>query len=224
MTKNIHFFILFKLFIICCLFNYSYSSLKFNIPNHREKCFTEEFYLEGSLLIRYDLKGTEYIKRNQLEKVLQKIKLMIKDPDGKIMKEIDLTNKKDKFVLKIEREGVYYICTKYYKTWNVPELPKEVLLGIKISSDFEHKELDKVLEKKDINNFMNSISNLKYKVMPTISSSKKELDEEDKIAKVIISTSNLYFTLSILQLILIFIIALYQIFNLRKFLLNKRLI
>ena len=104
------------------------------------------------------------------------------------------------------------------------DLPKDLLLGIKIRSDFSYKNVDEALKSKDVNNFLDQINSLKYKVIGPISSSKKEIDEEDKMAKAIISTSNLYFMLSIFQMVLIIIIAIYQIFNTKKFLSNKRLI
>ena len=65
---------------------------------------------------------------------------------------------------------------------------------------------------------------LKSKVLPSITSSKIELDEEDKMAKAIISTSKLYFKLAIIQLVLIIIIAVYQIFSIKKFLTTKQII
>ena len=65
-------------------------------------------------------------------------------------------------------------------------------------------------------NLVNQIKNLKYKVIPSISSSRKEIDEEDKMAKAMISTSNLYFLLTLIQVILIFIVVFYQL-NLLEF-------
>ena len=224
MIKFTNYLFLIFLTSFLILFNFSYSSLKFNIPNNRDKCFTEEIYIGGTLLIRYDLKGIDSVKKEYQEKVLKNIKLFVKDPKEKIIHELYLVNRKGKFALRLDKEGLYSICARYYKTWHVVELPKEVLLGIKIRSDYNYKSIDQGLNTKDVNNFLEQINSLKYKVIPSISSSKKEIDEEDKMAKAIINTSNLYFILSLFQLILIFIIAFYQIFNLRKFLLSKRII
>ena len=204
--------------------NLSNQSLKFNIPNNREKCFTEEIYTNSTLLIRYDLKGVESIKADNQEKVLKNIKLFLKNPKGKIIKELDLLNRKGKFAIYIDMEGVYQICSRYYKTWSVTELPKDVVLGIKIRTDYEYQSIESSLEKKDLDQFWEEIRILKGKVLPSISSSKVELDEEDKMAKTIISTSKLYLKLSIIQLILIIIIAYYQIFNIKNFLMKKQII
>ena len=121
-------------------------------------------------------------------------------------------------------DGSYHICTKYYKIWAVTELPKDVVLGIKIRTDYDHKSLEESLEKKDVNQFLDEMRALRSKVIPSITSSKIELDEEDKMAKAIISTSKLYFKLTIVQLVLIVIIAIYQIFSLKKFLTSKQII
>ena len=206
------------------LFIYINSSLKFNIPNNREKCFVEEIYIKGTLLIRYDLNGINSIKTEYQESTMKNIKLFIKNPKGKIIKELFLQSRKGKFALHVEEIGQYYICTKYYKTWSISDLPKDVLLGIKIRSDYEYKKIDKGLLKEDVNNFIEKMLEVRKNVMPSIEASKIELDEEDRTAKAIISTSTLYFKLTIFQLILIFIIAFYQVFNVKKFLTSKRII
>ncbi len=155
---------------------------------------------------------------------MKNIKLFVKNPKGKIIKELNLFERKGKFALYIDMEGVYQICSRYYKTWSITELPKDVVLGIKIRTDYEYQSLEASLEKKDLDKFWEELRILKGKVFPSISSSQVELDEEDKMAKTIISTSKLYLKLSIIQLILIIIIAVYQIFNIKNFLLKKQII
>jgi len=216
--------ILLPIFFLFCLFSMSYSSLKFNIPNNREKCFVEELYMKGTLLVRYDLKGIESIKPENQEKAIKNIKIFVKNEKGKNLQELFLNSPKGKFAVNIQERGMYFICTKYHKTWSLQELPKDVMLGIKIRNDFEYKEIESSLHKKDLDDFVGSMMLVKRNVIPSIAVSKMELDEEDKTAKAIISTSTLYFKLTIVQMILIIIIAFYQIFNLRKFLASKRII
>ena len=205
-------------------FNFCTPSLKFNIPNNRDKCFTEEIYTNGTLLIRYDLKGIELIRPEHQEKVLKNIKIFVKNPKGIIVRELYLTDRKGKFALLTDMEGTYQICSRYYKSWSITELPKDVLLGIKIRTDYDYQPLESSLEKKDIDRFLEEMRILKSKVVPSITSSKAELDEEDKMAKAIISTSKLYFNLTIVQLVLIVIIAFYQIFSVKQFLMSKQII
>jgi hypothetical protein len=206
------------------LFSFCYSSLKFNIPNNREKCFAQELYLEGTLLVRYDLKGIESIKQEYQEQAIKNIKIFVKNEKGKNLHELFLNSPKGKFAVHIQERGMYFICTKYHKTWSLQELPKDVMLGIKLRNDFDYKEIEGSIQKKDLDDFIGSMMLVKRNVIPSIAVSKMELDEEDKTAKAIISTSTLYFKLTIVQMILIIIIAFYQIFNLRKFLASKRII
>ena len=207
-----------------CLFGSIYSSLKFNIPNNREKCFIQEIYYEGTLLIRYDLNGIHLLKPEYQEKTMKNIKIFVKSPRGKIIREMFLENRKGKFAIHVTEGGHYYICAKYYKTWAVTDLPKEIVLGIKLRSDYEYKDIEKGLHKEDVDNFYSNILKLGKNIVPSIASSKQELDEEDRTAKAIISTSSLYFKLTLIQLIIIFIIAFYHVFHMRKFLDSKRII
>ena len=216
--------ILQTIFYLFCLFSNSYSSLKFNIPNNREKCFAQELYLEGTLMVRYDLKGIESIKPEFQEKAIKNIKIFVKNEKGKNIHELFLNSPKGKFVVHIQDSGIYFICAKYHKTWSLQELPKDVMLGIKLRNDFDYKEIEGSIHKKDLDDFIGSMMVVKRNVIPSIHVSKMELDEEDRTAKAIISTSTLYFKLTIVQMILIIIIAFYQIFNLRKFLASKRII
>ena len=167
-TLILNIVLFFSFFIFCK------TSLKFNIPNNRDKCFYEEIYSNGTLLIRYDLKGIESIKKENQEKVLKNIKLFVKDPNGKNVREIYLTNRKDKFAFLADVEGYYQICARYYKSWSITELPKDVMLGIKIRTDYDYQSLETSLEKKDIDHFKEQIRVLKSKVVPSLSTSKQE--------------------------------------------------
>ena len=162
MSKTIINLFLLYLSLFFQLFTYSSSSLKFNIPNNREKCFAEEVFMTGTLLIRYDLKGVDSIKKENQEKVLQNIKLFVRGPDNKIIHELNLVSRKGKFAFRVEKEGFYYICSKYYKIWAVTDLPKNVLLGIKIGHDYSSKDVEDGLKRNDVDNLREQISSLKY--------------------------------------------------------------
>ena len=97
--------ILQTIFYLFCLFSNSYSSLKFNIPNNREKCFAQEFYLQGTLLVRYDLKGIELIKPENQEKAIKNIKIFVKNEKGKNIHELFLNSHKGKFAIYIRSKG-----------------------------------------------------------------------------------------------------------------------
>ena len=193
MLKKIHFC---HLFLIIISFNLIKSSLKFNIPSYRDKCFQTEIYIEGTLLIRYDLTGFEnYFKGKEEQELFNNIKIFIKDGKGKNVYETSLKSRKDKFVIFLKDPQVYLICTRYFKPPRGRELPGFVVMGLKIRNDYLYTGIDNSLQKEDINNFWKKIRNIQKDIRPSIEAAKKELNEEDKTAKSLISSINTYYKL-----------------------------
>jgi len=211
--------------IILLSINLIKSSLKFNIPSYREKCFIEEIYIEGTLLVRYDLSGFEkdFTGKDQKE-LFKNIKIFIKDSKEVKIFETELKARKDKFVVFIKEPGTYQICTKYFRPRGGKELSNSVLMGLKIRDDSEYKELDSSIQKEDINNFWKKINEIKKEMRPTIEAEKQELNEEDKTAKSIISSANTYYILSFIQLGIIIIITAYMVYNYKDYFKKKSII
>ena len=59
---------------------------------------------------------------------------------------------------------------------------------------------------------------------PSLQAGKKEIEEEDKIAKSIFDSINLYFALSLIQLVIILLISVTALFNFRNFFKSKSII
>ena len=212
-------------FLLFALLNIAYSSLKFNILSYRDKCFSQEFYLEGSLLIRYDLTGFERdFPGNKAEELFKKIKISVKDDKGKPIYEIVLKSRKEKFVIFIKNAGVYQICTRYFKSRGERELSSNILMGVKIRNDYQYKKLEDSLHKEDIDNFWKKIREIKRDMRPSIEASKSELKEEDKVAKSMISSINTYYILCCFQLVIIVVITIYIIVSYQEFFKNKSII
>ena len=211
---------------LLCLISQINSSLKFNIPSNRETCFMEELYGETPLLIRYDLTGfTEAIKQEDQNEVLRNIKITIKNQQDKVVNELNLPHRKDKYVYHSIEEGRYKICVKFYRTWKYKELPKTVFLKLKFSTLFSNYGVEvEGLKKEDVKNFEDKLNSLKRLTHPSIASAKLEVKTEDETAQSIISTSNLYYKLTLIQIILIFVVTIYHVINFNKYLSGKRII
>ena len=213
------------IYLIIKGFNFIESSLKFNIPSYRDKCFQQELYLDGTLLVRYDLTGFEpYFKNQMLNELLKNIKIFIKDKDNKIIYETELKSRKNKLAIFIKGEGIYQICTKYNKPLRGKELPGTIMMGLKIRHDFLTENLEDSLHKDDIKKFWKKIRAIKQDVFPTFQIQKKEIEEEDKIAKSMISSINTYYKLCLVQLAIIILITFFTLYNYRNFFKNKSLI
>jgi hypothetical protein len=216
---------IFYFLVILTIFKNINSSLKFNIPSYRDKCFQTEIYTEGTLLIRYDLIGfEEFFKDKEQEELFKNIKIFIKNEKGKNVYETSLKNRKDKFAVLLKEAQVYQICTRYFKPRRARELPGFVMMGLKIRNDYQYTELENSLHKEDVNNFWKKIRNLKKDIRPSIEAAKVELKEEDKTAKSIISSINIYYKLCIIQLVIIILVSVYTVVTYQDFLKKKSII
>ena len=213
------------IYLLIITFNLVESSLKFNIPSHRDKCFQQDIFIQGTLLVRYDLTGFEpFFKNQMLNELLKNIKIFIKDKNGKIVHDTELKNRKDKFAVFLKGEGIYYICTRYNKPKTGKDLPGTIMMGLKIRNDYQRQDLEQSLHKEDIKEFWKKIRFIKEELFPSLEGQKKEIEEEDKTAKSMISTIDRYYVLCLIQLVLIILITLSTLYNFRTFFKRKSII
>ena len=216
---------IFTIFILLVSFNIIKSSLKFNIPSYRDKCFQQEIYMQGTLLIKYDLTGYEdYFKGQDQQELFNSIKIFIKNEKGQNVYETSLKSRKEKFAVLLKEPQVYQVCTRYFKPRRLRELPGFVMMNLKIRNDYHYTELENSLHKEDVNNFWKKIANIRKEMLPTIESAKTELKEEDKTAKSIISSINIYYKLCVIQLIIIIIVSIYTVVTYQDFFKKKSII
>ena len=216
---------IFTIFILLVSFNIIKSSLKFNIPSYRDKCFQQEIYMHGTLLIKYDLTGyEEYFKGQDQQELFNSIKIFIKNEKGQNVYETSLKSRKEKFAVLLKEPQVYQVCTRYFKPRRLRELPGFVMMNLKIRNDYHYTELENSLHKEDVNNFWKKIANIRKEMLPTIESAKTELKEEDKTAKSIISSINIYYKLCVIQLIIIIIVSIYTVVTYQDFFKKKSII
>ena len=216
---------LLSIILFFCSINYISSSLKFNIPHHKDKCFNQEIYFEGSLLIRYDLSGFERdFPQNRQQELFKNIKIFVKDEKGNNVYETELKSRKDKFVVFIKNHGVYQVCARYFKPNRERALSTKILMGLKIRNDYEYTRLDESLHKEDVDNFWKKIREIRKEIRPSIEASKLELKEEDNTAKSIIKSINTYYVLCCFQLAIIIVITIFTIISYQEFFKNKSII
>ena len=209
---------IYQLFLLLSFFNFINSSLKFNIASFKDRCFQTEIYVEGSLMIRYDLTGFEnFFRGKEQEDLFKNIKIFIRNEKGLNIYETSLKSRKDKFVVHIKEAQVYQICTRYFKPRGGRELPGFIMMGLKIRNDYVSEEVEESLHREDVNKFWRKIRNIKKDMKPSIDSAKLELEEEDKTAKSMISSINIYYRLCAIQLVIIVIVTMYIIITFQDF-------
>ena len=216
---------LYFIYIIITIINSIYCSLKFNIPSYKDKCFQQELYTGGAIQVRYDLSGHEkYFRGKDLQDLFKNIKIFIKNEKGKIVYETCMKSRKDKFVVHIKEPDIYYICTKYFKPSRGKELNGNIVMGLKIRNDFYWADLKKSVHQEDVQHFWSKIRDIKKDMFPTIESAKKEILEEDKTAKAMVSSINTYYKLAVIQLIIIIIFSSLTVYKYKDFFTKKSII
>ena len=214
-----------SLLIIFLSFTTIKTSLKFKIPSYKEKCFEEDLYLEGTLLIQYHLSGYENdFKPSEVSKFFKSIKIYIKDEKENIIFNTELKARKDKFAVYMKKEGKYLICSKYDRAKGGKDLSDSVLMGIKIRDDYKLGRFENSIQKEDIKDFWDKIRNVKKEMIPSIEAAKKEIEKEDKVAKSIISSLNVYYFVSLIQLVVIILVTCYLLYNFKTYFKSKSII
>ena len=210
---------LIHLLILISLFNIIESYLKFTIPSDHDKCYGQDFYIDGNLLVKYDLTGFEkdFPTENDQKNLFKNIKVFIKNNNGKIIYETELKSRKEKFAVRIKEEGHYQICAKYNKPRRSRDLSNNILMALKIRTDYGNKDIKEGLMREDVDHFWKRIREIKRDIRPTIEAAKIELTEEDKTAKNIISSVNIYYKLCCIQLAIVIILNIYILVSYKDF-------
>ena len=201
--------------ILISIFNEIKSYLKFNIPSDYDKCFEKEVYSEGSILIKYDLTGydKEFKNENEQKNLFKNIKIFIKNKKNKNIYETELKSRKEKLAVKLQGPDRFKICARYNKPYRGRELNKDILLALKLTSNYDYKELNVNLKKSDVSNFWEKIYSIKRDMRDSIEAAKSEINDEDSSAKSMISSINLYYKLCCIQLSVIILLTIFNLWS-----------
>lgn len=203
------------------LIKLTYESLKFPIPTDREKCFIEEIGIGDSILIRWDIAGLPEDKE-KADKAISNIRLTVRSSTGEQIHSKAFPNKKDKIVLTPKTDGSFYICTRYYEGWGERQ-PQGLYMGLKISSQYTlDVNYSKALGKESVVKLDNRIEHIHQKILSSTKIQDRDIKEELETATAILKSSTLYFNLTVIQLIAVIGVGMYQILMFKKYLsINK---
>lgn len=208
---------------LIALLKLTHASLKFPIPTDREKCFIEEIGTGDSILIRWDIGGLPEDKQ-LADKAIGNIRLIVRSSRGDEVHSKPFPNRKDKIVLTPKHDAVtFYICVRYHEGWGEHQ-PKGLYMGLKISSQYTTIDVNfsKALGKETVVQLDKRIEHIHQSILSSTKIQDKDIDEELETAKAILKSSNLYFNLTVFQLIVVIGIGMYQLIMFKRYLsLNK---
>lgn len=212
-----HYFLFLSLIPLC------FSSLKFDLPINKYKCFLEDISFEATLLIRYDLSFPNITNTNE---IIKNVEILVTNDNGVKASNFYLEKRKGKFAVYLKEESIYRICVKYHKSYSIPNPPQGTLMGIKLSTEYEANEpkVEEALQKEEIEIFKKKIKDIKSELDPSVNVQEKEIRNENRTAKKIIKSGRLYYYATIIQLIVVIGVGMYHLINFRRFLSSNKII
>ena len=119
--------------------------------------------------------------------------------------------------VKLQGPDRFKICARYNKPYRGRELNKDILLALKLTSNYDYKELNVNLKKSDVSNFWEKIYSIKRDMRDSIEAAKSEINDEDSSAKSMISSINLYYKLCCIQLSVIILLTIFNLWSYKDY-------
>jgi heme/copper-type cytochrome/quinol oxidase subunit 2 len=140
--------------------------------------------------------------------------------DGSLIKTLNLTGEKGKTSFQPNETGQYKICANYNGNNN-----DAIVVGIKIHSDnMDEPKLHAAIKTDDISPLNSKVNEIIGEGKAFMTHQNSEMDEEDYNAKLQMSASRNYYILTVVQVVVIIGLGLYQVFSFRKFLSTNNVI
>ena len=210
-----------NLLILCFIYSQFFgnveASLKFELNGDRPRCFVEELYKSSVMMVKWKISGMNEPEEQKAKAFLNQIQLaIIEEKTGGIVKRDMLGNIKGKVSYHAVDEGLYKICITYHGGWTVPY---HVLIGVKINSDnMDEPDIKQGLKLHDTDPVHKKINDILSSGRKIVEKQKAETEEEDHTAVDHIHYTKYYFNLAVLQVLVVLVLGVYQVFRFRKFL------
>lgn len=189
----------------------------FKLSSKWDRCFYEELKKNTNTLLNYVIYGTEKIEQKDLKHAMQNIiiKVFYTIPDKNyrnLVANQTLTKPKGKIPIEINDTGLYKICVTYYGGyWEKRTL---LTMGYKITSDStKAPSLKNAVMGAHVREMHDSLRNAMSSVEGMISSQEFEISLEEEDEKRIESTAFFFSVFTVLQIIVILGLFVFQILN-----------
>ena len=209
-------------FILICLFSFSFSSLLFELNELNPVCFTDELFDNGVLMIKYKIFTPS---RLDLSRIYPTTYIYVINEETKKEEFRNaLVSVKNKFTFTAIKAGLYTVCA--YRTKNSNAIVNEqIYMNLKFASDnMDEISLNKALKKEDLNTIEGKSRQINDIVKKMMKNQERQTKLERRAAKSMYKSTKFYEKVSVVQIILIILIGVVNLFNFRRFLKSKNII
>ena len=212
---------IFLLFLIFSYFSFSLNSLLFELKENFPVCFTDELFQNGVMMIKYKIFTHS---RLDLSKIYPNTFIYVINEETKKEEFRNvLTSVKNKFTFTASKMGLYTFCAIRMK--NANKVNEIIYMNLKFASDnMDGMSLDKALSKEDLTTIEGKAKKISEIVKKISKNQERVLKLEKRSSKSILRSTEYYKNICYIQIVLIIIIGIVNLFNFRRFLKSKNII
>jgi hypothetical protein len=207
---------------LCIIFQVE-SNLLFEMTIDRPRCYVEELFTNSVMVVNYKVEG---INDNDQEKITQFLSWIsisiISEIDGVYLKREHLKTPSGKISFHSIQTGYYKICVSYHGGWSFP-YETMIMLGIN-SDNMDEPDLSKIIKTHDVDPLHDKARRILSEGQEFIYKQQNETHYEDDTADSQMSNARYYYQMAVVQVLVVLILGVYQVFSFRKFLVNNNVI
>jgi uncharacterized protein YciU (UPF0263 family) len=187
------------------------NSLFFDLRSHSERCYIEQIFDDSIILIKYKIFTFEKDGENFIKSNITDFYLRVYNEAGQTIFAHTVKKFKDKVSFQSQQNSYHKICIE--AIGGSQEARGKIYFQLKISSEQKHKQFEQTIKTEDIKNMHQELISIVKKGDKVIKRQENCLIDEDDIAKMQINDSKLYYSLSVLQVVIIGFTCLYNLYN-----------
>jgi hypothetical protein len=176
------------------------------------------------MMVKWKITGIKEVDETKIAGILQNVHLqIINDTTKQAVKTEVIKKEKGKVSYHTEEEGYYRICVRYHAGWG--QSNPQLTMGIKINSDnMDEPDIKSALKTKDLDPVHLKIKELLDSGKLVVEKQKSDLEGEDSAAQLQIKAGRSYYYMTIIQIVVVLAVGVYQVFSFRKFLVSHNVI
>jgi hypothetical protein len=206
--------LIYPLLLFIYLFNSINCTLSFELTHDRPRCYLDELFKGSVMLIKWKIiyENGEKVADEDVKHIQITVS---EDESGIVLHTHEVKTQQGKFSFHSGGHGYYGICMQMTGWKN----QRKMFMSVKLNSDnMEEPDLMKALKNADIDPVHAKAREILEDGKNIVMKQATVIQEEDTAAVLQINMSKSYYYMTIVQVVVVIALGIYQIFNFRKFL------
>lgn len=204
------------LIVIFSMINF-YKSLYFDLKQKKTRCLIEELYTSNMAMIKYTFIGLPESIEEQ-NKVLSNnigIKVVFEDDHNDVIIDQVLDNKTGKLSMTAKNDGQYRICVTTGEFDTILKLKMNLVI---MSDNMDEPNLESAVKSEEVHKIHGKVEKILKKGQKYSDRQHLLIKIEDKESKGIMKLQKTFYYMTIIQICIVIVLGIYQLYNLKNFL------